>query len=288
MYARKNKPGTNVISNSEGENENTIEIVGRGIRSGERSGKRTDDFGARKAEMVEENAISSEDSSYTLKMKDIPAEKRPREMLLKLGAEKLTTPQLLAIVLRTGNAREDVMQLAERLYLNYSMNELARAGASELSRTLGVGNAKACQIIASLELGKRILNYESKPVFTRPSEAAFFLLPELSGLQQEHFKCLYLNRKNRLVSDRTLFVGTHGESLVDPGPILREALINHASSIILSHNHPSGDPTPSSNDIEITKRIFEAGRLLGIEVFDHIIIGNDSFVSLAEKGLMPD
>ena len=224
---------------------------------------------------------------YHRKMMDIPPEDRPREVLVKEGAEKLATPQLLAIVLRTGNARENALELAERLYLDYPLHELAKATVQELSKNLGIGMAKSCQILASLELGKRLLSYESQPVFTRPSDVAYFLMPELSGLPQEHFKCLFLNRKNKLIYDRTLFVGTSGESLVDPATIMREALMHNAASIILSHNHPSGDPTPSRNDIEITNRLMEAGRLLGIEVHDHIIIGKDSFVSLAEKGLMP-
>jgi len=227
-------------------------------------------------------------ANSTGRIKDMPLEKRPRELLMRLGVEKLTTPELLAIVIRSGNSHENVLQLAQRLYLTYPLHQLARCSTSELSATLGIGNAKACQILASMELGFRLQSYESKPIFTRPSEAAYFLMPELSRLPQEHFKCLYLNRRNRLVHDRTLFIGTSGESLVDPAVVLREALISNASSIILAHNHPTGDPTPSSQDIEMTKRINNAAGLLGIEIFDHIIIGQESFVSYAEKGMMPE
>ena len=222
------------------------------------------------------------------RIKDMPLDSRPRELLMQHGAQKLTTPEILAIVIRTGNSRENALQLAERLYLSYPLHELSRSSVADLSGILGIGTAKACQILASIELGKRLLSYESRPVFTRPSEAAFFLMPELSHLQQEHFKCLYLNRRNRLVHDRTLFIGTSGESLVDPATVFREALVRNASSIILAHNHPSGDPTPSRQDIEMTARISEAGTMLGIEIFDHIVIGHDSFISLAEKGLMPE
>jgi len=225
---------------------------------------------------------------YPRPIRDIPQEERPREQLKRYGPGKLTTPQLLAIILRTGNGKLDVLQLAERLYVDLSMNELADFKPRELMESFGIGPAKACQVIASLELGKRLLSYRSHPIFSRPSEAAFFLIPELSSLAQEHFKCLFLDHKNCLIHDRTIFIGTRAESLVDPVPIFREAIVHHASSIILSHNHPSGDPTPSTNDIEITKRIHAAGRLLGIDVFDHIIIGGETFVSLAEKGLMPD
>jgi len=222
------------------------------------------------------------------KIGDIPRDERPRELMSRIGPDALSTPQLLAIILRTGNRKEDVMQLAERLYLTYPLSELKKSRVQDISQELGVGNAKSCQILASLELGKRLLSYESRPSFTRPTEVAYFLMPELSGLPQEHFKCLFLNRKNRLIHDRTMFIGTSGESLVDPATIMREALQHNASSIILAHNHPSGDPAPSSNDIDITKRLDEAAGLLGIEIFDHIIIGKDSFVSLAEKGLMPE
>lgn len=240
-------------------------------------------------DLVDSNADFENNGNHTLypgKLKDLPAGIRPREMLIQYGVGSLTTPQLLAIILRSGSAKENVLSLAERLYLTYPLQDMARINVKDLSREAGIGSAKACQILSSLELGKRLLSYEQQPIFTRPSEAAHFLMPELSGLQQEHFKCLHLDRKNRLVSDRTLFIGTSGESLVDPATIMREALITNAAALILAHNHPSGDTTPSRNDVEITKRLCEAGRLLGIEVYDHIIIGKNSFSSLAEKGLI--
>lgn len=223
-----------------------------------------------------------------MRVRDLPGNVRPRELLMDRGAEWLSTPEILAIVLRTGTAKEDVLQLAERLYRTYPLRELARCSVDDLTRVSGIGSATACQLIASVELGKRVNSYGSRPVFTRPSEAAQFLMPELTNLQQEHFKCLYLNRRNRLIHDRTHFIGTRDESLVDPAPIFREALICNASSIILAHNHPSGDPSPSDQDIQLTRRLHEAASLLGIQIFDHVIIGDRNFVSLAERGCMPE
>ena len=221
-----------------------------------------------------------------MRVTDLPADQRPRERLSRNGPEWLTTPEILAIVIRTGTVKEDVLQVAERLYRSFPLQEIARCTVQDLSRLAGIGEATACQIIASIELGRRVISYGSRPVFTRPGEAAHFLMPELSNLRQEHFKCLYLNRRNRLIHDRTHFIGTRGESLVDPSPILREALISNASSIILAHNHPSGDPKPSDQDIHLTRRLSEAAALIGVQIFDHIIIGDRTFVSLAELGHM--
>lgn len=223
-----------------------------------------------------------------LMVNDLPEDQKPRNQLISKGAEWLSTPEILAIVIRTGTVKEGVLELAERLYRTFPLKELARCTVADLSRIAGIGEATACQIIASIELGKRVTSYGSHPVFTRPAEAAQFLMAELTNLSQEHFKCLYLNRRNRLIHDRTHFIGTRGESLVDPSPILREALLCNASSIILAHNHPSGDPNPSEQDIHLTQRLSEAASLIGVQIFDHIIIGDRNFVSLAERGCLPD
>jgi len=220
------------------------------------------------------------------KIKDISPDKRPREKLIREGAAALSTPELLAIVLRSGTRRESALELADRLYRTYRLHELANLDVNELRKHLGIGEAKACQILAAFQLGKRLLAYEAKPVFTRPADVANFLMSELSPLPQENFKCLFLDRKNRLIHDKTLFVGTRGESPVDPAIIMREAIQKNALGIILVHNHPSGDPTPSKEDVVVTKRLQEAGKILGIEIHDHIIIGNNSFRSLREMQLM--
>ena len=213
---------------------------------------------------------------------------RPRELLAEKGPAHLTTSQLLAIILRTGNRKEHVMQVADRLYRENSLIDLSKSGVHMMAHKMRIGKAQSCQIIASIELGKRLVQYENRPIFTRPSEVAYFLIPELSGLSQEHFKVLYLNNKNRLIFDKVMFVGTSNESLVEPTSVLREAILHGSTSFILAHNHPSGDPTPSENDIQLTIRIQKASRLIGIELFDHIIIGDNSFISLAEKGLIPE
>ncbi len=221
------------------------------------------------------------------RIKDIPQEERPRERLLIYGAGALSNTELLAIILRTGTKGESALALATRILRDYGLRALAKASAQELTKIRGISHAKACQIAACFELGRRVasIGAETKIKISSPADA-YNLLADLSHLNQEVFCILLLNSKNQLISREEVFKGGWTSSLVEPQEVFRRALVKGASRIILAHNHPSGDPEPSGEDIEITKRLKRAGDIIGIEVLDHIIIGDAGYVSLKEKGLL--
>ena len=174
----------------------------------------------------------------------------------------------------------------KKLLEKYNLPALSKSDVIELRKTLGIGDAKACQIVASFELGRRLLTYESKPPIRTPQDVADMFMPELRYLKKEIFKGVYLDTKNRVIADETVSMGSLNTNIVHPREVFKKAIEKSAASIILVHNHPSGDPTPSSEDIELTKRMLEAGNLLGIAVFDHVIIGDGKYISLKEKELI--
>jgi len=224
-----------------------------------------------------------------LALRDLPAHERPRERMLAVGAEQLSVAELLAILLRTGHRDESVLVLAQRLLQRFgSLRELAGARVEELTAVKGVGVAKAVQVKAGLELGRRLarLAAEERLVVRGPGDVASILMDELRFLPNEHFVCLFLNTKNHIIGKQTVFVGTLNATVVHPREIFREAIRRSSAAVILAHNHPSGDPQPSPEDIVLTRRLVEAGELLGIPVLDHIVIGDNRFVSLKEKGYL--
>ena len=223
---------------------------------------------------------------YKAKIKDMPEDERPRERLIKYGPKHLSTAELLAIVMRVGTREENVLAVAKKLLEKYNLPALSKCDVIELRKTLGIGDAKACQIVACFELGTRLLTYESKTPIRTPQDVADLFMPELRYLKKEIFKGVYLDTKNRVIGDETVSVGSLNTNIVHPREVFKKAIEKSAASIILVHNHPSGDPTPSSEDIELTKRMLEAGTLMGIEVFDHIIIGDGTYISLKEKELI--
>ncbi len=223
----------------------------------------------------------------TLLMKDFPKEDRPRERLIKDGPHSLSTQELLAIVLRTGTKNEPVLQICNQLLLKFDgLRFLMNASIEELSNIKGIGEVKAVQLLAAFELGKRInrLQFDDRYRIKGPEDCANFMMDEMRFLEQEHFICLYLNTKNQIIARETIFKGSLNASIVHPREVFKEALRRSSSSIICLHNHPSGDPTPSREDIEVTKRLVECGKIIGIEILDHIIIGEHKYVSLKEKG----
>ncbi|SFS95916.1 RadC family protein [Marininema halotolerans] len=223
-------------------------------------------------------------------IRDLPAEDRPRERLMKRGASSLSTQELVAILLRTGTKSESVVSLAQRILIQCNgLRGMASADYRDLVRVHGVGVAKALQIIAGIELGRRVSRVapEEHVGIHTPKDAAEYVMDELSRLTQEHFVCLFLNTKNRVIDKQCLFVGTLNSSVVHPREVYREAIRRSCAGVICLHNHPSGDPTPSREDIHVTERLYEAGRIVGIELLDHIIIGDQCFVSLKEKGRFP-
>lgn len=222
-----------------------------------------------------------------LKIRDVHEADRPRERLIRQGSQSLSNQELLAILLRTGTKEESVLSLANRILMNFEkLHALKHATIEEIIAIKGIGEAKAVQLLAAIELGKRLAQKEMDSRFTirSPEDAAHFLMPEMSPLQQEHFVVLFLNVKNQVLHKQTIFIGSLNASIVHPREIFREAVKRSAASIICAHNHPSGVPTPSPEDIEVTSRLHEAGVIIGIDLIDHIIIGDHQFISLKEKG----
>ncbi|RSL32272.1 JAB domain-containing protein [Salibacterium salarium] len=220
-------------------------------------------------------------------IKNVPVSERPREKMIKNGPECLSNQELLAVLLRTGSKHESVLQLSQRVLYDFDgLHLLKEATVEELQKIKGIGQAKALELRAALELGRRIYTYQEgeKYVIRSPEDVSSYVMEDMRFLTQEHFVILCLNTKNQVIHRQTLFIGSLNSSIVHPRELFKEALRRSAASVICLHNHPSGDPAPSNEDIEVTKRLIECGHLLGIEVLDHIIIGDRKFSSLKEKG----
>lgn len=224
-----------------------------------------------------------------LLMKEVPAEERPRERMEAHGAGSVSNAELLAILLRTGTRSESAVTLAHRILQQCGgLRGLTAAGLDELRGVRGVGTAKALEIQAALELGRRLARGtgEELPVIRSPKDVASLVMEDLRYLQREHFVCLFLNTKNRVLARETLSIGSLSSTIVHPRELFRAAVKRSAASVVCAHNHPSGDPTPSADDIELTNRLVEAGRIMGIELLDHLVIGDGRFTSLKEQGYM--
>ena len=224
---------------------------------------------------------------YTIK--DLPVDERPRERLVKYGAEALSNAELLAIILRVGTREYSAIGLAEHMLSEFNgLRGIAIAGVEDLSRLKGLGTAKAAQIKAMVELGKRLAASigDSRPAIRCPQDAVDLLMPELRDEAQERFKGIFLNRKNEVLKIRTITIGSLDASIITPRELFRDAIAVNSAAVIIAHNHPSGDPTPSKEDIEVSKRLQQAGQMIGIEVLDHLVIGDARWVSLKERGLM--
>jgi len=225
---------------------------------------------------------------YQPTIKDMPADLRPRERLARAGEGALSTAELLAIILRTGVGGENVLALATRLLSRFGgLPGLARASFAELEGVKGLGQAKTAQLKAALEIGRRMLLTvsEERYVVRSPADVAQLLMAEMSHLTQEHFRVLYLDTRNRLLGSETIYVGSLNASYIRVAEVFREAVKRSCAAVIVAHNHPSGDPTPSPEDVAVTRQLVSAGKLLDIEVLDHLVIGQQRFVSLRERGL---
>ncbi|MEA3375360.1 MAG: DNA repair protein RadC [Anaerolineae bacterium] len=221
-------------------------------------------------------------------IKDLPVEERPRERLIKVGEGALSTTELVAIILRVGVGGESALAMAARLLSTYDgLPGLARASFAELRAERGLGNAKTAQLKAALELGRRMLlaTPEDRLVVRSPSDVAQLLMAEMAHLDQENFRVLYLDTRNRLLGSETVYVGTLNASHIRVAEVFRDAVKRNCAAVIVAHNHPSGDPSPSPEDVEVTRQLIAAGKLLSIEVLDHLVIGQQRFVSLRERGL---
>ncbi len=228
-------------------------------------------------------------NDYPIMIRDVPIAERPRERLVQKGAQSLSNQELLAIILRTGTRNESVLQVAQRMLQHFEgLRLLKHATIEELTAIKGIGSAKAIQVLASLELGQRVmqLHPDEKYKILSPEDGANYVMEDMRFLNQEHFVAVYLNTKNQVIHKQTVFIGSLNASLVHPREVFKEGIKRSAASLICFHNHPSGDPTPSREDIEVTKRLLESGKILGIDLLDHIIIGDKQYVSLKEKGYL--
>ncbi|ADL12098.1 RadC family protein [Acetohalobium arabaticum] len=224
---------------------------------------------------------------YNLTIKDLPKEERPREKLCKFGTKAMSTAELLALIIRTGSQSDTAIELANKLLTHTGgLKFIGDLSVEELQEVKGVGLAKAAQISATVELGRRIrlANQETKEIITSPQDVANLLLARLSFLEKEHFVTLLLNTKNEIISIEDISIGSLSNSIVHPREVFKPAIRRSSAAVILAHNHPSGNPEPSKEDIDITQRIKKAGKILGIEVLDHLVIGNKDYISLKEKG----
>ncbi|QKY69583.1 DNA repair protein RadC [Lentibacillus sp. CBA3610] len=228
-------------------------------------------------------------SSPTIMIKDVPKEDRPRERLLNFGPSHLSNQELLAILIGSGTKDESVMSLSNRVLMHFEgLNLLKDATIEELTAIKGIGSAKGVLLLSALELGKRLNQYkpDDRYVIRSPEDGADYVMEEMRNLSQEHFVVLFLNTKNQIIHRQTIFIGSLNASIVHPREIYREAVKRSAASIICAHNHPSGDPSPSQEDIHVTRRLVESGKMIGIELLDHLVIGDRKFISLKEKGYL--
>lgn len=218
-------------------------------------------------------------------LQSLPPEERPRERLRRLGVENLSLAELLAIIIEKGSKEKNVLQLAQDLIAHFgNLTKLREASLEELKQVKGIGPATACKIKAALELGQRgDNNFSPQPKIATPQAVFKLLKPLIGNKKKEHFLLLSLDSKNNLLSLDTISIGTINVSLAHPREIFQAAIKNSAATIILAHNHPSGDPTPSDNDLKITQRLLEISQLLGIKLIDHIIITADNFYSIGQE-----
>ena len=218
-----------------------------------------------------------------MRIKDISKENRPRERLEKNGVHVLSDAELLAIIFKTGNKEENAIVMSDRLITKYGLGKLNELSLKELQEIKGIGPAKSMQIKALFEFNKRysLAKRDGEPI--KSAKDVFeYASQRLITNQQEHFMILLLDSKNRIVKDEVISIGTLNASIIHPREVFKSAIRESANSIILVHNHPSGDPEPSAEDEQITEKLFEAGELLRIKVLDHVIIGKDNYHSFVE------
>jgi len=229
----------------------------------------------------------SKDSSFTVR--DLPRQERPRERLQKFGPEALSAQELLALVIGRGISKKSVMSIAQELLVKFgNVKAISQATIEELSQIKGIGLAKAAQIKACFELGKReelepeLKNFDIKD----PEAVVKAIRASIRDEAKEHFKLILLNPRNKIIGISTISIGILNASLVHPREVFKDAITHSAASVVLAHNHPSGDPEPSEDDLKITRKLVDSGKILGIEVIDHIIIGKNNFCSYKERGLI--
>jgi len=221
------------------------------------------------------------------KIKDLPQHEMPREKLIEKGVRNLRDSELVAILLRTGTEGKDVMKVSNEILSKFPKKKLLSLDFENLSKIKGIGPGKACLLLAAFELTKRALEVEDDnlPIISSARDAVA-QLQELCTAKKEHFVVLYLNARNQLIHKETISVGTLNASLIHPREVFKPAIENYAASIIIAHNHPSGNIHPSDDDLAVTERLQEAGQIMGIEVIDHVIVTGKGYCSLKEKNIL--
>ncbi|MBB5174388.1 DNA repair protein RadC [Texcoconibacillus texcoconensis] len=220
-------------------------------------------------------------------IRDVPKSERPRERMLQEGAQSLSNQELFALLLGSGTKEESVVQLAGRVLSHFkNLRFLKDASIHELKQIRGVGDAKAVQMKAAMEIGRRMNSVpaEERYAIRSPEDVSKLVMDDMRHLMQEHFVAIYLNTKNEVLYKDTIFIGSLNASIVHPREVYKQALRYSAAAVICLHNHPSGNPDPSREDIDVTRRLTECGQMIGIELLDHVIIGDKCFTSLKEKG----
>jgi DNA repair protein RadC len=223
-----------------------------------------------------------------VRIQDIPEDERPRERLIRSGPESLSNAELLGIILRTGSKEENVVSLCSRILSEYSIKQLSLANVTRLMQVHGIGKAKAAQIAAVFELARRLETFveEPKRKICSPKDVYALMYPKMREQKKEKFITLYLDTKNQILKEEVISIGSLNASIVHPREVFKSALMESSASVIMIHNHPSGDPSPSREDIMVTEKLVEGGKLLGIDVLDHIIIGDGRYVSLKDEGFV--
>jgi DNA repair protein RadC len=230
----------------------------------------------------------NESSKPVYRIPDMPADERPRERLARLGPQALSVAELLAILLRVGVPGENAVQVGQRLLGQFkNLAGLHRASFEELCNQHGIGEAKAAQIKAAVELGRRLVleSPEERPTINSPADAAALVAYEMSALEQEHLRVILLDTRNHVLDIVEVYKGSVNSSHVHVGELFKPAIRRNAAALIVVHNHPSGDPTPSPDDVAVTRAIVQAGKLLDVDVLDHMVIGQAKWVSLKEREL---
>lgn len=220
-----------------------------------------------------------------MKLKEVPKIDRPREKLIKYGPGKLSNSELLAILLGTGVKGVNVVELSKKILKKFSNEGLTVASLDELKNTFGLGPAKACEIVACFELGRRLLKGKKATLLLSPQDV-WQELKDIRELKKEHFVVFFLDTRNQEIKRELVSFGTLNANLVHPREVFEPAILHSAAQIIVAHNHPSGNSEPSEEDVEITKRLIEAGKILGIELLDHVVVAKSGFNSLKELSLM--
>lgn len=219
---------------------------------------------------------------YVLRIADLPVNEKPRERLIEGGPEILTPSELLAIVLNVGTKTEGIMEMANRIVREYGEKSIfAERNPTKVSLDWEIPIVKACQIVACGELGRRFYEKNSAGFkVIRNASDVYEYLKDMQNLPKEHLRGLYLNSHNRIIHDEVISIGTINTNIVHPREVFRPAIEYSAAAVVLAHNHPSGNPSPSTEDVEITEQLIRAGKIIGINVLDHVIITKDTFVSV--------